>query len=276
MSTPSEAPRLSAHALGILESGCEREFALRYKSGHFWPAAAALEPADAYLGTAFHLLVQQHGLGLDVSPVIAALAEALPKLPGVWARFLATPHAAPAPGATVWTEQALHFEVAGVPVMVRYDRVVRAGDRWTIYDWKTGRPQAKRLQDGWQARLYPYALVAASQALPGGGAVRPADVRLVFWEVERGAAIEVPYDDARHAEVHEALVAMAGRALRPFDAARDDDPAFPRKPSRCARCSYHDHCNRRFTDLAGVVAPAPPAFVAAPRSLDTRRAGASS
>ncbi len=292
MSATGDAPRLSAHALGILENGCPREFALRYKSGRYWPAAdgpaaraaereagpdrssgrgnapegrdAREGPADAYLGTAFHLLAQQHGLGLDVGPFVDALALDLPKLPAVWAHFRASGHATPSPDATVWNEQALHFEVAGVQVMVRYDRVMREGDRWTILDWKTGRPQAKRLQDGWQARLYPYALVAAGQALPAGAPVRPRDVRVVFWEVERGTAIEVPYDDARHAEVHAALVELAARARAPFDPEQDDDPAFPRKPRRCPTCSYHDHCNRRFAALAPAVMPAPPAFATAP------------
>lgn len=276
MTVSLDAPRLSAHALGILESGCAREFALRYKASRYWPAAdgpgarqgdpadPGADQADARLGTAFHLLVQQHSLGLDVSSIVTALAVELPKLPVVWARFLDTPHASPAPGAAVWTEQALHFQVAGVPVMVRYDRVVREGDRWTIFDWKTGRPQAKHLQDGWQARLYPYALVVAGHALPGGGPLRPADVRVVFWEVERGTAIEVPYDEARHAEVHQALLKMAARASAPFSPALEDDPAFPRKPRRCPKCSYHDHCNRRFAALSTLVTPAPPAFSGGP------------
>lgn len=284
----ADAPRLSAHALGILESGCPREFALRYKAVRYWPAAdgpaararetegAAPDPADARLGTAFHLLAQQHSLGLDVTPFVAALAGELPKLPGVWARFRDSEHATPGAGATVWTEQALHFEVAGVPVMVRFDRVVREGDRWTVLDWKTGRPQAKRLQTGWQARLYPYALVVAGRALPGGGTVRPSDVRVVFWEVERGTAIDVPYDEARHAEVHRALLEMAARASAPFHPELDDDPAFPRKPRRCPTCSYHDHCNRRFEAPVAPSAPAPPAFAADRAWLDSRPAGASS
>lgn len=276
MSATGDAPRLSAHALGILENGCPREFALRYKAGRYWPAAdgpaaraaereAGPELADAYLGTAFHLLAQQHGLGLDVGPFVDALALDLPKLAAVWARFRESGHASPSPTATVWNEQALHFEVGGVPVMVRYDRVMREGDRWTILDWKTGRPQAKRLQEGWQARLYPYALVMAGQALPDGALVRPRDVRVVFWEVERGTAIEVPYDDARHAEVHEALLALAARARAPFHPELADDPAFPRKPRRCATCSYHDLCNRRFDDLRPATQAAPPAFAASPK-----------
>lgn len=264
-----DAPRLSAHALGILDGGCPREFALRYKASRYWPAAdgpaaraaeaqdAGPDDADADLGTAFHLLAQQHSLGLDVAPIVDALAAVLPKLPGVWSRFLETVHATPPAGSRVWTEQALHFQVDGVPVMVRYDRVVREGDRYTILDWKTGRPQAKRLQEGWQARLYPYALVAAGHALPDGGPVRPSDVRVVFWEVERGTAIEVPYDEARHAEVHEALRTMAARATAPFRPELEDDPGFPRKPRRCPRCSYHDFCNRRFGELAHAAPPAP-------------------
>lgn len=271
MSPIEETPRLSAHALGILANGCPREFALRYKAARYWPAAdgaairtapdaPAADPADAYLGTAFHLLAQQHGLGLDVGPFVEALALDLPKLPGIWARFRESEHATPPAGATVWTEQALHFEVDGVPAMVRFDRVVRDGDRWTILDWKTGKPQARKLAEGWQAKLYPYALVAAGEALPDGGPVRPADVRVVFWEVERGTAIEVPYDDARHAEVGAALREVATRARAPFRSELEDDPNFPRRPSRCPTCSYRDHCNRRFADLARTVAPPPPLF----------------
>lgn len=261
---------LSAHAIGTLLNGCEREFALKYKARRYWPAGdptALEEPrseADTFLGTAFHILVQQHALGLDVAPFVAALAEDAPKLPDVWARFLASEHAVPPPGARTWDEQALHVVVDGVPILARVDRIVHGPDGWLILDWKTGRPKADKLRAGWQAKVYPYALVEAGHALPGGAPVRPDEVRLVFWDVERGEAIEVPYDAATHAEVGAQLAEVARKAMRPFDAAAADCPNFKRRARRCGGCGFDQLCNPRFGEVPRPAPLPPPAFTLAP------------
>lgn len=258
-----DSPSLSAFSVGILQDGCAREFALKYKARRYWPAGSLEAPrpeADTFLGTAFHILVQQRALGLDVRPFVEALAADAPALPEVWARFMASEHATLPAGARAWDEQALHFRVGGAAFMARLDRIVRDGDRWLVLDWKTGKPNAAKLQASWQARLYPFALVEAGHTLPGGGPVRPEDVRLVFWEVGRGTPVEVPYDAARHEAVRRQLEAVAARAAAPFDAASADCPAFPRQARRCGRCSFDQLCNPRFADVPALPAPAPPSF----------------
>ncbi len=252
---------LSAHALKTLDKGCLRAFALRHKANRYWPADGPRQGPEAVLGTAFHALVHQHALGLDVGPFVAALAADAPRLPEVWARFEASEHATIPAGAQAWHEQALHFRVAGVAFMARLDRIVLDTGRWRILDWKTGNPDPDKLKRDWQARLYPFALAEAGQALAGGDAVEPGAIELVFWDVVRGLPIPVPYDRAQHEQVRAELERLVARASAPFDLAAADCANFPRKASACGRCEFNQLCNPRFSEVPAPPPPAPPRFV---------------
>lgn len=244
-----ELPRVSAHALAEYER-CPRKFALRFKVGRHWPAP---DPADApksaaalALGQAFHHLVQAHALGLNVTPVLAAHATDMPTLSGFWQTFVDSSHAAAVPDVSHYTEQTLHFTLAPLPFTVRYDRVERQGDRWTIVDWKTGKVTAKHHQDSWQTRLYLFALAEAGQVLNQGQPIDPAAIRLVYWEAASGKELVVPHDADRQKAWRADLTAIASQLAAPFDEeAPEADTAFPRRPAHCPECSFDALCNRQ-------------------------------
>ncbi|HEY9721702.1 MAG TPA: PD-(D/E)XK nuclease family protein [Oscillatoriaceae cyanobacterium] len=237
-------PRLSANAL-TQYSFCERRFALRYKASRYWPAPEGGPeregPNPLALGSAFHQLVHQRVLGLDLDGTLALRETELPELGVLWRAFSQSPHAVGA-NARLWTEQALHFAIAGVPVEVRYDRLAEEDGRWTILDWKTGRVSAK-IRGTWQTKLYRYALVEAGEALTGTP-IAPEQVTLVYWEVPKGHAVAFPYDADEHAAIRAELEAIAGRVTAPFDDAPADDANFKRNPDHCGQCPFDAYCNR--------------------------------
>ncbi len=266
----TELPRLSAQSLRVLDQ-CPRKFALRYRLNRYWPAVDpgtldASRTRSTGIGDAFHRLVEAQRLGLDCQRLIAAMEDDSPGLGDLWARFLGSPHGGIAEGEQVWTEQALHFALGGAPFMIRYDRLTRAGDRWTILDWKTGEIKAATLQTAWQTKLYLFALVEAGSVL-GQGPIAPQQACLVYWEVGKGRGHEVTYDAAMHEAARREFTSKAAEALRPFAAERADDPAFPRRPSHCPRCVFDSLCN---VDRAQAPPPEPPLprFAIAPDAPD--------
>ena len=132
--------------------------------------------------------------------------------------------------------------VEGVPVNVRYDRLVKHGDAWTILDWKTGRVRADRFGSDWQTRLYRLALVEAGAAL-GEGPVLPEAVTLVYWEVSTGTALSFGYDADSWRKDRAALSERVAAAQQPFDPHLPDDPHYPRRHHHCGRCLYDTLCN---------------------------------
>lgn len=238
-------PRLSANAL-TQYAQCKRRFALRYKASRYWPAPDAgpeRQGADPLvLGSAFHQLVHQRVLGLELAATLALRESELPELGTLWRQFERSPHAGRGETVRWWSEQTLHFAIAGVPVEVRYDRVMEEAGRWTILDWKTGRVSAK-IREGWQTRLYQFALVEAGEAL-AGVPVAPEQVTLVYWEVAKGHAETVSYSAAAHARIRRELEAIAAEVVAPFDEDLVDDVHFPRNPVHCPKCPFDAYCNR--------------------------------
>lgn len=246
MAIHHELPRLSAQSLRVLDQ-CPRKFALRYRLNRYWPAVDpgtldASRSRKTWIGDGFHRLVEAKQLGLDCQRMLEGLEADLPGLSELWDRFQASEHGAIPPGVEAWTEQTLHFTLGGAPFMVRYDRLVKEGDRWTILDWKTGEVKAASLRTEWQTKLYLFALVEAGSAL-GKGTISPEQVSLVYWEVGKGIGHVIAYDAATHEALRRELTAKAREALRPFDPELPDDPAYPRRPGHCPHCVFDSLCN---------------------------------
>lgn len=241
-----ETPRISQHSLGDFEA-CRRRFALKYKASRYWPgplpADSDPEASDAIrTGQLFHRIVQQQALGLDVSSVIGAEGERLPRLGVLWRMFAASPHARPK--GEVFTEAPLHFTFAQAPFMVRYDRLVKDGDDWEILDWKTGKTTRSRLESSFQTKLYRFALVQAGAVYNDGRPIRPERVRMTYWDVQRGRPEEFAYDQVSFETDHAQFERLAKAVLAPFDEGLADDPRFARTRDRavCDRCSFLSYC----------------------------------
>lgn len=247
MTTALELPRISSASLKDW-SVCKRRFALRYRVSRYWPGPQArdMDPEASErirTGQVFHRMVQQHALGLDVTPVLEAERATLSRLEQLWALFARSEHAMP-PAAS-WTEAPLHFQFHGVPFMVRFDRLVKDGASWRILDWKTGKENRATLQASWQTRLYRFALVEAGHVYQQGEPIPPESVRMVYWDVNKGREEAFDYDAATYEADRRTFEQLAGAVLAPFDEALPDDPRFPRPTDRaeCARCSFDSYCN---------------------------------
>lgn len=245
--TTLDLPRLSAHSLRDL-SECKRRFALRYRVNRYWPGPQArdldLETRRTIrTGQVFHLIVQQHSMGLDVRCVLEAEAENLPKLATLWRMFEASTHARVRD--PFWTEAPLHFTFEGIPFLVRFDRLYREGDAWEILDWKTGKEGRAQLERSWQTRLYRFALAEAGQALNAGTPIRPDAIRMTYWDVTRSRPESFDYDGAAFEADRKEFASLAKEAKRPFDEHLPDDPNFPRtsKVQACERCGFNSYCN---------------------------------
>ncbi|HEY9855720.1 MAG TPA: PD-(D/E)XK nuclease family protein [Stenomitos sp.] len=247
MKRPQETPRVSQHSLGDYEA-CRRRFALKYKASRYWPGP---QPADTdpdatgaiRTGQLFHRMVQQQAMGLDVTGVLAAEAEQLPKLAQLWRLFDASPHARPK--GRVLTEAPLHFTFQGAPFMVRFDRLVTDGETWEILDWKTGKTSRAKLETSFQTRLYRFALAEAGAVYNQGQPISPERVRMTYWDVQRGRAEEFAYDRASCDADRAIFAGLARDVLEPFDETLADDPAFPRTLNRqvCATCPFDSYCH---------------------------------
>jgi hypothetical protein len=256
----NQLPRISARSLKDYQN-CHRLFGLRHIQHAFWPGTPKQPeepPAALALGEAFHLLVQVHELGVDVSPMLGALPNPEGRLTQLWHAFLGTAHARPDPQERRWTEQTLSYFVAGLPAVVRFDRLVERDGSWTIYDWKTGRVNRKGVQADWQTRLYLHALVAAGECL-GLGPIAPERARIVYWEVATGEAVPVAYSQELFEADGRELELLAGFLKQPFDP-KDPHSHFPPMDTHCDRCSYHSLCNRTEADLAAPGAIRAPSF----------------
>lgn len=235
-------PEVSQHALSRLDQ-CERLFELAHLQRVNWPAPDPMDDrpdvrARLELGTVFHRLVHWHARGYAVDPLLDMLAEVegLADIRGYWADFLASPHAT-SPEAC-WSEQTLRVAIAGLRVVVRYDRLVRHDDgRWVILDWKTGRRfDAASAASNWQTRLYRLALVAGGQVFNGGRPIAPTDVTVVYWHVPSGESHSYPYSESLRAEDEAALEKVAGRLAEGLEA------GFAPNASHCERCVYQTRC----------------------------------
>lgn len=250
-SAPSDLPRLSAYALGVYQE-CPRKYALRYRQNRYWPAAegaaraAAAEKPESGRGEAlergqrFHALVQAHQLGMPTDAILGALTAEDPAMADMWQAFLAHPDARPT--GTVTSEVSLHFFVREVPVMARFDRLVRNEDRWTIVDWKTG-GSPKALASSWQSKLYPFALAHAGHVLNGGAAIPPAAISLRYWIWKDGAVrvMDLAYSAERYAEDLQTFEQQAAIVSAPLDA--EHFPGHGPKSKACGRCSFMTLCH---------------------------------
>lgn len=239
-----DLPRISAYALGVYQD-CPRKYALRYRLNRYWPAPEGkqedLESRKRLeRGQRFHALVQAHQEGLPTEYLLNAMAAEDEAIPVLWKAFLAHPDARPE--GEVWSEVSLHFFVKDVPIMARFDRVVRTGDSWVIVDWKTG-GALDSLAQSWQTKLYPFALTHAGHVLNHGEAIPPEAITLRYWVWKNGQVetLNIPYDADRYAEALVTFEKQAEIVSAPLS--NENFPGHMAGSKPCSRCQYQTLCH---------------------------------
>jgi hypothetical protein len=180
---------------------CPRRFQLRHLMRLAWPAIPAEPPLDneRFLrqGAAFHRLLQQHLLGVQVENLNQM--EMDPELRQWWQNYLNTqpdpegglPDGLEAelagPGKLCLIEISLSAPLCDYRLVGKFDALVlcrtEAGAGVKIFEWKTShsRESAQNLADRLQTRVYPYLLVRASQCFTKGLRLPPEQVEMIYW-----------------------------------------------------------------------------------------------
>ena len=241
--------RLSCAAFEAFER-CRRRFELAYLIRFDWPGLSQLDlpPANesSRLGKAFHRLVSDWLAGRQVGPEEVASDD--PALGRLWRQFLANP---PPVGAGGLVEREIVLTISGAKVVAKPDLVWRDSQGGlTILDWKTAAHPApvELAEQSCQAKLYPYLVVEAAEAL-GMGVAQPDEVQMVFWFVnEPDKSLRIQHSAERHRIVGEWLRRLIEEVLAVVEYPLTADL------SECARCRYQTYCHP-----GGVTAPAYPA-----------------
>ena len=244
-------PPLSQSALSAF-ARCQRRFYLRYVRRLEWPAPLTGSEQEwersLRRGERFHLLAQQHALGLPADEIARASGDE--ELTAWWARFRDHPPPAPeGPGVRVHTELELEVTLtSGRRLLARFDRLVVSGGpdggRLDIFDWKTGSPSPREhLERSWQTRVYRFVALEGSASL-APGPVAPEGVRFVYWQsAQPEAPVALTYDREQHEEARRSIEEAAAEIEGRLEAG---EAAFPRTDDigRCRRCPYRTYCDR--------------------------------
>jgi hypothetical protein len=229
---------------------CQRRFQLRYLDRIAWPAVEA-EPAmenERHLrqGAAFHLMVQQHLVGVPVER-LTAMSLADPDLARWWQSYL---DYAPAALEGVRVPEAVlsaPLATTGQRRLVAvYDLVVITPEgRAMVFDWKTSRQRPPRswLAQRLQTRVYPYLLAQAGQDLNGGEPLAPEQIEMVYWFA---GFPDRPERFAYSAEQQQEDGAFLRRLVEQVASLSRGTGTLPLTPlaERCRFCVYRSLCNR--------------------------------
>lgn len=169
---PSELEKLwfSQASLSAWQN-CPLKFKYRYIDGLYWPLATVGKVSEHIeLGRKFHLLAQRYFSCGEPGPTpgepllaswLAQLQENFPL----------------SPDSEYLPEYELRSAKSGLRLLAKYDLLVVAADKVTIYDWKTDeRPPRAAFAASAQTRLYLYLLT-----LSGYFQGEPDQVEMVYW-----------------------------------------------------------------------------------------------
>lgn len=225
---------------------CPRRFQLRYIERMAWPGVQS-EPIleqerHMQLGERFHMLVQQHQLGLPFE-VLDETAAGDPDLYTWWQAYRQyLPDNLPSMRKVEYT---LVAPFAGYRLLAKYDLLaIDPGKRILILDWKTNRkrPAAARLRERVQTRIYPFLLVLAGAQLNGGKPWHPDQVELIYWfTAEPGKPQRFKYSTDQYQDDEKLLRAWIEAIQRSAD-----QPMLMTSDieHQCSLCNYRSFCER--------------------------------
>lgn len=191
-------------------------------------------------GSQFHKLAHQYVLGLPVDRLTALAGEG--QLADWWLAFLQS-GLVDQPGQK-YPERLLSCTIAGHRLVAKYDLLLKSdGDKWVIYDWKTGRytPKRETLERRMQTIIYPLVLVEAGHVLNEGNAVLPSQIEMNYWYAEDpGTTISFPYSDEQYTRDR----AYIENTIEELKLLREEDFPLTTEKRRCEYCVYRSLCGR--------------------------------
>ncbi|MBT9310913.1 PD-(D/E)XK nuclease family protein [Leptothoe kymatousa] len=233
---------LSQTHLTLLET-CPRRFQYIFDQSLAVPPKQAGQEAAEW-GRQFHLLMQQHTLGMPIDVMTTANQDMLAKVVALQAQspqlFQAQPRE--------YLRQSEHQRTLafnGYVFTVIYDLVVLTPDSGLIVDWKTylKPPPKHQLTNHWQTRLYLYVLLETTELLP-------EQITMAYWFVRHRdqQANDLPpseyrftYSLAQHDQTRADLQQLTDKLsdLRQTN-------SFPKTDiqDRCDRCPFQIRCQR--------------------------------
>jgi PD-(D/E)XK nuclease superfamily len=202
-------------------------------------------------GNRFHLLMQQHELGLsrDLSPdleeqklqqCVVDLVQAAPDL------F--------APARLRQSEHRRTLEVDGYAIATIYDLLILHDTQAQIIDWKTyPRPQkADRLAKNWQTRLYLFVLAETTD-------YAPEQISMTYWFVEPGKtpqSLRFQYNTILHQQTQKDLAQILAQLtewLKNYDAG-NSLPQVDERQGYCQTCPFAARCHKT-KQATGILLP---------------------
>lgn len=235
--------RLSQTQLNLLDA-CPRKFQHTYLE-QLAIATDLDQQEKRVFGERFHLLMQQHYLGLSVEPML----QAEPLLNQSFAAF-ARAEAEILPADSTVTRQSEHartLEFQGYLLTVVYDLLALGKDHAQILDWKTyAKPQTSRwLQANWQTRLYPFVLAETSEYLP-------AQISLTYWffqaqtEANAPQNLNFPYSLTQHDRTRQDLTDRLAQLTDWLHRYKQGEPLpqIPLGSRLCETCNFAVRCDR--------------------------------
>lgn len=232
---------------------CARRFQLRYLDRIAWPAVQA-EPIlenERHLqqGELFHLLVQQHLVGVPVER-LTAMAQGDSDLAGWWQAYqAAAPAALPGQRFPEVSLSAPLGENGQRRLVAKYDLVALTPEgRAVIFDWKTSRhrPPRRWLAERLQTRVYPYLLLHAGADLSSGRPLTPEQIEMVYWFAGFPDRPERFVYSERQAAEDEGFVNSLADQIALLASGEGVWPLTPHE-ERCRFCVYRSLCERGVT-----------------------------
>ncbi len=240
--TPNQLLRLSQGQLNLLER-CPRQFQHTYLEQLHSPPDPEHEQRQNQ-GSRFHLLMQQHEMGLSIDDFLQADNQLQ-----IWMEAFA--QAAPEiwqPGVGVDTfRDSEHYRTLQVNnhlLTVIYDLLIADAQQAQILDWKTyaKSPHKSKLEQNWQTRLYMYVLAETSH-------YPPENISMTYWFVQSQAKpekITFTYDTAQHGKTGkklQQLLQKLNKYLQGYDKGKQL-PQVPEGRKICEYCQYATRCGR--------------------------------
>lgn len=238
--------RLSQQHLNLL-SLCPRKFQYTYLDQLVAPTNPDEEERLAW-GSRFHLLMQQHELGLPVDNLLTEDEE----LKRCYHNFLQAAGDILTPQdeqtQTIFREAEHHrtLNFGSDLLVVVYDLIIAETEQARILDWKTyPRPQTKKhLEKNWQTRLYPFLFVETSD-------YQPEQVSMTYWFVQSSKqrspqSLEFPYNLKKHQKTQKDLTQLINQLHQYLERYEQGEP-FPQvdiNEGYCKSCQFAIRCQR--------------------------------